>query len=113
MRILGGIEKRKEWTEDRLRAALAVLDIKKSGPAPNFWEAEGAIFAQKVGLLGVTALGMSMRQQQAELRSTQRDMGEVAEALGGLLLTIVDFLKLYVDRRFGQAAMLNSRIISF
>ena len=76
MRILGGIEKRKEWTEDRLRAALAVLDIKKSGPAPNFWEAEGAIFAQKVGLLGVTALGMSMRQQQAELRSTQRDMGE-------------------------------------
>jgi hypothetical protein len=56
---------------------------------------------------------MSMRQQQAELRSTQRDMGEVAEALGGLLLTIVDFLKLYVDRRFGQAAMLNSRIISF
>ena len=35
LRKLGGIEKCKEWTEDRLRAALAVLDIKNQVQPPT------------------------------------------------------------------------------
>jgi hypothetical protein len=74
LREANSILGRNTWADETtLRAA---MPIKKSGPAPLFWPAEGALFAQRTGLLGGLARGETVKAQQAALSRVQREMGE-------------------------------------
>ena len=77
LREANSILSRNTWADETtLRAAIAAMPIKKSGPAPLFWPAEGALFAQRTGLLGGLARGEKEKAQQAALLRVQREIGE-------------------------------------